>query len=51
MQEQLKNAQANTRPLKEDLEKQNMRLILSANVGRTIKTAMHLLGIEVPERM
>jgi len=35
----------------ENLDKQNMRLILSANVGRTIKNAMHLLGIEVPERM
>jgi len=35
----------------EDLDKQNMRLVLSSNVGQTIKNAMHLLGIEVPERM
>ena len=35
----------------EDLVKQNMRLVLSANVGKTIKAAMNLLGIEVPDRM
>lgn len=27
------------------------RLLLSANVGKVLKTAMGLLGIEVPERM
>lgn len=27
------------------------RLALSANVGKIVKTAMGLLGIEVPERM
>lgn len=29
----------------------DMRLILTSNVGRTIKTGMGLLGIEVPDRM
>lgn len=38
--------------LKEEDEKlRTFRLILCDTVGRTIKTAMHLLGIEVPERM
>lgn len=31
--------------------KRNMRLCLSYFTGATIKTAMHLLGIDVPERM
>jgi arginyl-tRNA synthetase len=35
----------------EDLAKQNMRLVLSRNVGKIIKSAMALLGIQVPERM
>ena len=34
-----------------DLAKQNFRLLLSATVGKTIKSSMNLLGIEVPERM
>ena len=29
----------------------NLRLIIADNVGKTIKTGMKLLGIEVPERM
>lgn len=34
-----------------DETKRNMRLRLSYFTGATIKTAMHLLGIDVPERM
>ena len=34
-----------------DALKQNMRLVLSRNVGKVIKSSMYLLGIEVPERM
>jgi arginyl-tRNA synthetase len=37
---------------KEDnADKMNMRLVLSQNVGKVIKSSMHLLGIQVPERM
>ncbi|MBQ0057359.1 MAG: arginine--tRNA ligase [Bacteroidales bacterium] len=35
----------------EDEQKRNLRLMLSACVARVIKTAMRLLGIDVPERM
>lgn len=35
----------------EDAQKRQFRLVLSACVARVIKTAMDLLGIEVPERM
>ena len=35
----------------EDEAKKSFRVLLTDNVGRTIKTAMGLLGIEVPERM
>ena len=35
----------------EDVQKRQLRLILSVCVARVIKTAMDLLGIEVPERM
>ncbi len=35
----------------EDEQKRQLRLVLSACVARVIKTAMRLLGIEVPERM
>ncbi len=35
----------------EDTATRNMRLRLTYFVGSTIKSAMHLLGIEVPERM
>ncbi len=35
----------------EDAEKRNLRLLLSYVVGRTLKSAMSLLGIEMPERM
>lgn len=35
----------------EDAKKRQFRLVLSACVARVIKTAMRLLGIEVPERM
>jgi len=38
--------------LKEENEGiRNMRLVLTSNVGRIIKTGMGLLGIEVPDRM
>ena len=32
-------------------EVRNLRLIISESTGKIIKTGMHLLGIEVPERM
>ncbi|MDR2853849.1 MAG: arginine--tRNA ligase, partial [Prevotellaceae bacterium] len=35
----------------EDAAKRKFRLVLSATVAKIIKTAMNLLGIEVPERM
>lgn len=35
----------------ENVEKRNIRLVLSENVGKVIKTAMALLGINVPDRM
>ena len=35
----------------ENTELKKFRLILSENVAKTVKTAMRLLGIEVPERM
>jgi arginyl-tRNA synthetase len=35
----------------EDDQKKNMRLVMSRNVGSVIKSAMGLLGIQVPERM
>lgn len=35
----------------EDEDKRNMRLVLSYNVGKVIKSSMKMLGIEVPERM
>ncbi|MBK9591619.1 MAG: arginine--tRNA ligase [Crocinitomicaceae bacterium] len=35
----------------DDLAKRNLRLVLSMNVGKVIKSSMSLLGIEVPERM
>lgn len=35
----------------EDENTRNLRLILSANVAKTIRHGMDLLGIEVPERM
>ncbi|MCB9222819.1 MAG: arginine--tRNA ligase [Crocinitomicaceae bacterium] len=35
----------------ENTQKQNMRLVLSRNVGKVIKSSMYLLGIEVPNRM
>lgn len=35
----------------EDITLRSFRLHLSKNVGKTIKTAMNLLGIEVPNRM
>lgn len=34
-----------------DTEKRTMRLMLSASVAKVIRTAMELLGIEVPNRM
>lgn len=34
-----------------DAEKRNLRIVLSAAVAKVIKSAMSLLGIEVPERM
>ena len=35
----------------ENDETKAFRLLLTDNVGKVIKTAMNLLGIEVPERM
>ena len=35
----------------EDEKKRDLRLALSACVARVVKTAMRLLGIEVPNRM
>ena len=35
----------------EDMEKRNLRLLLSEVVSRTLRNAMGLLGIEMPERM
>ncbi|MBR1840376.1 MAG: hypothetical protein IJ782_07330, partial [Prevotella sp.] len=32
-------------------EKKQVRLMIAANVAKTIKNGMALLGIEVPERM
>lgn len=37
--------------IEEDFEVRNLRLVIAETVGKTIKTAMKLLGIEVPERM
>lgn len=38
--------------LREEKEdKKHFRLVLSANIAKVVKTAMSLLGIEVPERM
>lgn len=37
--------------IEEDLEVRNLRLVIAETVGKTIKTGMKLLGIEVPERM
>lgn len=35
----------------ENADLKNMRLVLSANVAKVVKTAMSLLGIKVPEKM
>jgi arginyl-tRNA synthetase len=35
----------------ENVEAKAFRVLLTRNVGKIIKTAMSLLGIEVPERM
>jgi len=35
----------------EDAELRNLRLVIAEMVGKTIKTGMKLLGIDVPERM
>jgi arginyl-tRNA synthetase len=37
--------------IEEDLEVRNLRLVIAETVGKTIKTGMKLLGIDVPERM
>ena len=34
-----------------DEQKKDLRLLLSANVAKILRSAMHLLGIEMPERM
>lgn len=34
-----------------DINKQQLRVVLSAQTAKVIKSGMHLLGIEVPERM
>jgi len=37
--------------IEEDADVRNLRLVIAENVGKTIKTGMKLLGIDVPERM
>ena len=37
--------------IEEDPEVRNFRLVIAETVGKTIKTGMKLLGIDVPERM
>ena len=37
--------------IEENEEVRNLRLVIAETVGKTIKTGMKLLGIEVPERM
>ena len=37
--------------IEEDAAIRNLRLVIAENVGKTIKTGMKLLGIDVPERM
>jgi arginyl-tRNA synthetase len=37
--------------IEEDASVRNLRLVIAENVGKTIKTGMKLLGIDVPERM
>lgn len=34
-----------------DMEKRSMRLMISRNVAKVIKSSMHCLGIDVPDRM
>jgi len=37
--------------VEENVETRNLRLVIAETVGKTIKTGMKLLGIDVPERM
>jgi arginyl-tRNA synthetase len=37
--------------IEEDIQVRNIRLVIAETVGKTIKTGMKLLGIDVPERM
>jgi arginyl-tRNA synthetase len=37
--------------IEEDVQVRNLRLIIAETVGKTLKTGMKLLGIDVPERM
>ncbi|MDP2337094.1 MAG: arginine--tRNA ligase [Bacteroidota bacterium] len=37
--------------IEENVEVRNLRLVIAESVGKTIKTGMKLLGIDVPERM
>jgi len=37
--------------IEEDIQVRNLRLVIAETVGKTIKTGMKLLGIDVPERM
>ena len=37
--------------VEENIEVRNLRLVIAETVGKTIKTGMKLLGIDVPERM
>ena len=37
--------------IEEDIDVRNLRLVIAETVGKTIKTGMKLLGIDVPERM
>ncbi|HEX7584259.1 MAG TPA: arginine--tRNA ligase, partial [Prolixibacteraceae bacterium] len=37
--------------IEENIEVRNLRLVIAETIGKTIKTGMKLLGIDVPERM
>jgi arginyl-tRNA synthetase len=37
--------------IEENIDTRNLRLVIAETVGKTIKTGMKLLGIDVPERM
>ena len=43
--------QSNSVMKEENIALKNARILISQNTGKTIKTAMHLMGIRVPDRM